>query len=196
MVLIRVGFPAALAACALALAPRAALALDPLTRDPTCSVMSGKPCTPTFCGVFDGSPCVPEVQYGVGQDLRLTIESRSADNPHAPSADEPLDSIRAMFSALCACWEPPPKDEAREGAQISVRLSFKRSGEIIGPPRVTYASKDMPADTRQVYDKSITEALARCAPLPFSEGLGGAIAGRPIAIRFVENRPLKEPDHP
>ena len=31
-------------------------------------------------------------------------------------------------------------------------------------------------------------ALERCTPLHFSEGLGNAVAGRPIAIRFVDNR--------
>ena len=28
------------------------------------------------------------------------------------------------------------------------------------------------------------EALQRCTPLPFTEGLGGAVAGRPFAIQF------------
>ena len=27
-----------------------------------------------------------------------------------------------------------------------------------------------------------------CAPLTFTKGLAGAIAGRPIAIRYIENR--------
>jgi hypothetical protein len=31
-------------------------------------------------------------------------------------------------------------------------------------------------------------ALERCTPLRFTPGLGGAIAGRPIAIRYVDNR--------
>jgi hypothetical protein len=35
---------------------------------------------------------------------------------------------------------------------------------------------------------AITAALERCTPLPFTDGLGGAVAGRPIAIRFVDNR--------
>jgi hypothetical protein len=53
---------------------------------------------------------------------------------------------------------------------------------------VTYVSPEAPAETREVYLHAITTALERCIPLPFSDGLGGAVAGRPIAIRFVDNR--------
>ena len=72
--------------------------------------------------------------------------------------------------------------------QMSVRFSFKRTGEIIGTPRVTYASPDAPREARDTYHNAVTASLERCTPMPFSRGLGGAIAGRPIAIRFVDNR--------
>jgi hypothetical protein len=45
-----------------------------------------------------------------------------------------------------------------------------------------------PADVRDVYRDSVKAALKRCTPLHFSDGMGGAVAGRPIAIRFVDNR--------
>jgi hypothetical protein len=32
--------------------------------------------------------------------------------------------------------------------------------------------------------------LKRCVPLHFSAGMAGAVAGRPIAIRFVDNRTI------
>jgi hypothetical protein len=41
---------------------------------------------------------------------------------------------------------------------------------------------------KDLYYQAITAALERCSPMPFTTGLGGAIAGRPIAIRFVDNR--------
>ena len=56
-----------------------------------------------------------------------------------------------MFDALRACWAPPGKDEARPGMQMSVRFAFKRSGEIIATPRVTYASPGVPPETRENY---------------------------------------------
>jgi hypothetical protein len=74
--------------------------------------------------------------------------------------------------------------------QMTVRFSFKRSGEIIGTPRLTFATAGVTADTRATYLKAIDASLAGCAPLKFTGGLGGALAGRPIAIRYVDNRDL------
>jgi hypothetical protein len=185
---------------ALAVAALAAGAdmLDASPAVAACSVFDRHPCHPTFCGVFHRGPCIPEIQYPIGQDLRLTIDSGSAgenavaatagSNSTDASPDRKLDTLTAMFDALRHCWVPPPREEARPGMQMSVRFSFKRSGEIIGTPRVTYASPDAPREVREHYRNAITAALERCTPLPLSQGLGGAVAGRPIAIRFVDNR--------
>jgi hypothetical protein len=174
-----------------------------------CSVLSGRPCHPSFCGVFHRGPCLPYYLPPIGEDLRLTIVSTDDDPTHkdagaansdqAASANEmandtaeehPLDSIRDMFAALRACWVPPPRDEARHGMEYTVRFAFKRDGEIVAPPRVTYASHDAPADVRDIYRDAVNAALKRCTPLHFSGGMGGAVAGRPIAIRFVDNRSI------
>ena len=72
--------------------------------------------------------------------------------------------------------------------QMAVRFAFKRTGEIIGEPRVTYTTPGVDDDTRKHYRDAIDRALDRCTPMPFSAGMGGAIAGRPIAIRYVDNR--------
>jgi hypothetical protein len=168
-----------------------------------CSVLSGRPCHPSFCGVFHRGPCMPYYEPPFGEDLRLTIVSTD-DNAAGKDAgvaksdqaggetdaanDHPLDSISAMFAALRACWVPPPKEEARPGMEYTIRFAFKRDGEIVAPPRVTYASHDAPADVRDVYREAVDAALKRCTPLHFSDGMGGAVAGRPIAIRFVDNR--------
>jgi hypothetical protein len=105
-----------------------------------------------------------------------------------PDGERKLDTIHDMYDALRACWLPPPQDEARPGMQMSVRLSFKRDGQMIGAPRVTYTSPEAPPAARTAYQDAIAAALARCTPLPFSSGLGGALAGRPIAIRYVDDR--------
>lgn len=75
--------------------------------------------------------------------------------------------------------------------QMSVRFALKRSGEVIAAPRVTYTTPDAPPEVRALYRKAIAAALERCTPMAFSTGLGGAVAGRPIAIRFVDNRTVK-----
>ncbi|HTS40784.1 MAG TPA: hypothetical protein VMH84_09625 [Xanthobacteraceae bacterium] len=146
------------------------------------------PCTPSYCGVLSGSPCVPYNWPPIGQDLHLTIGSRNADHGRAPDRDRPVNSIRELFAALRGCWEPPAGEAAHHGAQVSVRFAFRRTGEIIGSPRETYISKDIDDDTRRIYRRAVTAALARCTPMPFGKGLAGAIAGRPIAVRFTDDR--------
>jgi hypothetical protein len=168
-----------------------------------CSVLNPYPCHPTFCSVFSHHPCQPDINYPFGQDLRLTIKSRAAEHPVPPqhvaeasppdgknedTAERHLNTIGDMFAALRACWEPPAKDDSRPGTQMSVRLSFKRNGELVGPPHVTYVSRGTSADVRKIYLDAVTASLKRCTPLPFTRGLGGALAGRPIAIRFVDDR--------
>ena len=74
--------------------------------------------------------------------------------------------------------------------EYTVRFAVKRDGEIVAPPRITYSSHDAPAEVRDVYRDAVNAALARCMPLHFSDGMGGAVAGRPIAIRFVDNRTI------
>jgi hypothetical protein len=159
-----------------------------------CSVFDRHPCMPTVCSAFRRRPCIPEIDYPIGQDLRLTIESAAAEKhpsePKDDASDGKLDTLRAMFDTLRACWVPPGKDEARPGMQMSVRFAFKRSGEIIAAPRVTYVSPGVTSETREAYLNAISAAIERCTPLHFSAGLGGAVAGRPIAIRFVDNRDL------
>ncbi|HEV3395424.1 MAG TPA: hypothetical protein VG100_04725 [Xanthobacteraceae bacterium] len=177
-----------------------------------CTVLSPYPCHPSFCSVFSRHACQPDINYPFGQNLQLTIKSRAAEEaPKVAEASEPpskdaddrgkdkdkdkaapqrrLNTIGDMFAALRACWVPPAKDASRAGTQMSVRLSFKRNGEPVGPPRVTFVSPGIPAQVRQTYLDAVTAALNRCTPLPFSPGLGGALAGRPIAIRFIDDRP-------
>ena len=158
-----------------------------------CSVLSGRPCTPSFCSVLGRGPCIPEINYPVGENLQLTIKTVPSRDDAAKyqKPDRDLDSIGDLFAALRACWSPPPAGAAREGMQMTGRFSFKRSGEIIGSPRLTYATADASADVRAAYLKAVNASLDACAPLKFTGGLGGALAGRPIAIRYVDNRELE-----
>jgi hypothetical protein len=174
-----------------------------------CSVFNRHPCNPTVCSVFRRGPCSPEFEPPIGQDLRLTIEttqvaethdadpggggdqSQGDDKQGDDKSEHKLNTIREMFDALRACWVPPPASRARHGMQMSVRLSFKRTGEIIGTPRITYMTPGTPSEVRDTYYNAIMAALDRCTPLPFTNAMGGAIAGRPIAIRFVDDRLMK-----
>lgn len=162
-----------------------ATAVDPLNPYAPCSVFDGRPCIPSFCGVNDPWPCVT-VHPSIGQDRRLTIHSRASETGRAPEG--PVNSIRDLFAALRGCWEPPPLSESFRGMQMSVRFSYKRTGELVAPPRVTYTSSEANPEIRRSYGRAVDAALERCTPMPFSRQMGAAIAGRPIAIRFIDER--------
>jgi len=191
---VAIGFIVAVAALAVAgTADARRRQIDPIpfSHEP-CSVLDGRPCTPSFCSVFNHGPCIPEIDYPYGENLQLTIQTvpSKQDEAKYQKPDHDLDNIGDLFAALRSCWSPPPADAAREGMQMSVRFSFKKSGEMIGPPRLTFATAGVPADTRDTYLKAINASLNACIPLKFTNSLGGALAGRPIAIRYVDNREL------
>ncbi len=157
-----------------------------------CSVFDRRPCTPSFCSVFNRGPCIPEIEYPYGENLQLTIQSVPSRDDAAKyrKPDHDLNTIGDLFAELRSCWMPPPADAARQGMQMTVRFSFKRSGEMIGAPRMTYSTQGASQDIRATYLKAINASLDACVPLKFTGDLGGAVAGRPIAIRYVDNRNL------
>ncbi|SRR6266581_4137397 len=103
----------------------------------------------------------------------------------APVRAEPqqLDTIKDVFVRLHSCWKPPPLSEANP-IDITVIVSFNRVGAILGHPRITYETEAASDNDRLKYRVAVMETLQRCTPLPFTERLGGAVAGRQFAIPF------------
>ena len=103
----------------------------------------------------------------------------------APSRAEPgqLNTLKDVFARLQSCWKPPPASQANP-IDITVVVSFNREGAILGHPRITYESEQASDNDRVSYRVAVMETLQRCTPLPFTEALGGAVAGRPFAIPF------------
>ncbi len=153
-----------------------------------CSVLDGEPCTPSFCSVFATHPCLPEIFYPTGQNLQLTVATpvNDAPPPTAPPGD--LNTLQDLFAALRACWQPPSEGQARADMQITVRISFRRNGSLFAAPGVTFATQGIPAEVRELYRKAIADSLTACTPFRFTDSLGGAVAGRPILVRYVDNR--------
>jgi len=100
-----------------------------------------------------------------------------------------INTLREVFRALQACWRPPG-GSGYSGQEITLRLSFKRSGEVLGRPRITYYKAGTQGEQREPFTRSVREAFERCTPLPFTESFGAAIAGRIFAFRFVDARPM------
>jgi hypothetical protein len=99
-------------------------------------------------------------------------------------ADGPVGRIRELYPALRACWQPPGTSGRLE---TTIRVAFRRDGRVLGEPRVTYRSPG-PDGAREAMRRSVLAAVNRCASLAFSPSFGQAIAGRPVAIRFVDDR--------
>jgi hypothetical protein len=152
---------------------------------------------PSTCSVFNHGPCIPEFYYPYypyGENLQVIIQSQPSqdDATKYQKPEHDLNTIGDLFAALRSCWSPPPADVAREGMQMSVLFSFNKSGAMIAPPRMTFATPGAPADIRNTYLKAINASLGGCEPFKFTAGLGDAIAGRPIMIRYVDNRDLEK----
>jgi hypothetical protein len=110
----------------------------------------------------------------------------------APAQSGQVNTIRDIFARLGTCWKPPPPSRA-QAIDITVIVSFNRSGEILGHPRITYESPQATDNDRLAYRTAVMEALQRCTPMPFTEAMAGAIAGRPLAVQFRSRKPSPQP---
>src|SRR5208337_4013103 len=97
--------------------------------------------------------------------------------------EHPINSVREVRASLRACWISP---EMSVPPQVTVRLSLKRNGEILGQPLISYENPYISEPDRAALHAAIAAALARCTPLPISDALGGIIAGRPIHVKLGE----------
>ena len=121
--------------------------------------------------------------------LAIAVLASGAIAQSPPAA---LNTLNDLGAALRACWVPPPIDQSRPGMQITVMMSFRRNGELFGQPRITFESAGATDDDCLAYRTAVSEMLKRCSPLPFTDALGNAIAGRPFTMRFIDNRKLKQ----
>ena len=110
-----------------------------------------------------------------------------------PDPIQRVDTIKDIFARLRSCWRSPPLSSANP-IDITVVVSFTREGSILGHPRITYESEQASDNDRLQYRIAVMETLQRCTPLPFTEGLGGAVAGRPFAIQFRTRKTPPKPE--
>lgn len=99
----------------------------------------------------------------------------------AVAEDAKVNTIADISRHLQTCWKPPPATKARP-IDITVIVSFNRAGNILGHPRISYESADASDEDRLQYRIAVMETLQRCTPLPFTDAMAGAAAGRPFAI--------------
>jgi hypothetical protein len=111
----------------------------------------------------------------------------------AQAEPAPVDNLKELFTRLGSCWKPPSLSRASPGIDITVLVSFTRSGDILGHPRITFESEQATDNDRLTYRVAVMETLQRCTPIPFTAGMAGAIAGRPVTVRFHNRKPSPQP---
>ncbi|MGY3035866.1 hypothetical protein ACVIIV_005036 [Bradyrhizobium sp. USDA 4354] len=126
-----------------------------------------------------------------GNRLLLAVAVLLLGVSGAKAEDAQVNTIQDIFRHLRTCWRPPPPAKARP-LDITVVVSFNRAGNILGHPRITYESAEASDNDRLQYRIAVMEALQRCTPVPFTDAMAGAAAGRPFAIQF-RNRKTSPP---
>ena len=94
-----------------------------------------------------------------------------------------VNTLQELFVRLGTCWKPPPAGRVRP-IDITVVVSFNRAGNILGHPRITFESAEASDSDRLQYRIAVMETLQRCTPMPFTDTMAGAAAGRPFAVQF------------
>jgi hypothetical protein len=123
---------------------------------------------------------------GSGSSVQRTEDKGAASPRRAPL----LNTLRDVGLALEICWRThqPSLAQARPGMNVTVMLTFNRSGELLGEPRFTYITPEATPETRALYQRAVVAAIDACTPLPFSPALGAALAGSPKIMPFIDRR--------
>jgi hypothetical protein len=102
------------------------------------------------------------------------------------AAGRQLDRVSDVGPAILACWRPPL---GSAGMELTLVFSFKRNGELLGKPRISFSKLRGEPDLQKQFVASALKALAGCTPLHVAPSLGAAIAGRPFAMLFKASAP-------
>jgi hypothetical protein len=134
------------------------------------------------------------IERSFARPLRAVTLSLVLLSASAKSEDGAVNTIKEAIERLQSCWQPPPPSRANP-MDITVIVSFNRSGHILGKPRITFESAGATDNDRLEYRIAVMETLQRCTPMPFTESMAGAAAGHPFWIRFSNSssKPAPQP---
>jgi hypothetical protein len=113
----------------------------------------------------------------------------SALRPDAAEA-APANTLQELWAQLGECLQTA---EGAEGLDLTIVFSLKRDGGLLGKPRITHSKPLSDADLRRAA-VSLERAMDKCLPASITDALGGAIAGRPLALRVLGKRRAKDTD--
>jgi hypothetical protein len=98
----------------------------------------------------------------------------------------PANTLHDLGARLEACLKTGhSRDDLANGSEVTVLFALKRDGSLMGRPRITHSSLIGGIDDQKLFLAAVISAIDACLPLAITPDLGGAIAGRPIALRIV-----------
>jgi hypothetical protein len=101
----------------------------------------------------------------------------------------PANTLHDLGERLDACLHGArSRDNLANGSEVTVLFALKRDGSLLGRPRITHSNLTGDPSDQRLFVGAVVSAIDGCLPLDITPGLGGAIAGRPIALRVVRGQ--------
>jgi len=94
----------------------------------------------------------------------------------------PANSLRELYTALGECVKAPA---SLPGSEITIIFSLKRNGSLLGKPKISHAKLLGDTNAQRDFVAGVLAGFDRCLPVSITDGLGGAVAGRPLNFRIV-----------
>ncbi|MCJ2132679.1 hypothetical protein MKK69_01110 [Methylobacterium sp. J-026] len=116
--------------------------------------------------------------------MRVTAAAFALMLAGSPAHAEAANSLHALWETLGACARRAQVAPEAAGSEVTVLFTLKRDGTLQGKPRITYARLVGDRDQQQAFIAATLSAIAGCFPIAITDGLGGAVAGRPIRFRM------------
>jgi hypothetical protein len=101
----------------------------------------------------------------------------------------PADSLAALWDELGRCVGKAELPSTAAGSEVTVLFTLTRTGSLQGRPRITHSRLVGSEGGQRAFVGAALAAVSRCLPLDITEGLGGAIAGRPFRFRITSHKP-------
>lgn len=120
-----------------------------------------------------------------GERLSVAVVIFALTLAGSPAQAGPANTLHDLWDALGACARRAQVAREAGGSEVTVLLTLKRDGSLQGKPRITYARLVGDSDQQRAFIAASLAAIAGCFPIPITDGLGGAVAGRPIRFRII-----------
>ncbi|KQP95500.1 hypothetical protein [Methylobacterium sp. Leaf117] len=103
----------------------------------------------------------------------------------ADARAEPASTLDGLWQRLGSCAQSVGGPAGSAGSEVTVLFSIKRDGSLQGQPRITHANLKGDVAAQKEFLSEALKGIAGCFPLAITDGLGGAVAGRPLRLRVM-----------